>query len=141
MTTIVLFLCPHAAGKSILGATYLRAASARLGVDVTVTTAGTDPDAQVMPTVHTALTAQGFLVDMQPRLVGEADTARADIIISIGCEHAKVPTAKSIIEWNVPMLSEDFAGAVQAIHAKAEQFARTLLRARQSEPATGSGRA
>ncbi len=134
MTTTVLFLCPHAAGKSILGATYLRAAGARLGVDVTVTTAGTDPDAEVMPIVRSALTTQGFVVDMQPRLVNQVDTADADIIISIGCEHTEVPTDKSIIEWNVPLLSEDFSGAVQVIHTKAEQFARTLLRASQSGP-------
>jgi hypothetical protein len=83
------------------------------------------------------LTAQGFVVDMQPLLVSAADTKAADIIISIGCEHAEVPTDKSIVEWDVPLLSEDFPGAVQAIHTKAEQFARTLLRASQSEPATG----
>ncbi len=104
---------------------------------MTVTTAGTDPDSEIMPTVHSALSAQGFLVDMQPRLVSEADTAAADIIISIGCEHAEVPTDKAIIEWNVPLLSEDFSGAVQAIHTKAEQFARTLQQASQSGPTTG----
>ncbi|MGI8658830.1 MAG: hypothetical protein ACR2K4_08735 [Candidatus Limnocylindria bacterium] len=34
MTTTVLFLCPHAAGKSLLAATYFRAAAVRSGLDV-----------------------------------------------------------------------------------------------------------
>jgi hypothetical protein len=33
MTINVLFLCPHAAGKSVLAATYFSAAAARIGLD------------------------------------------------------------------------------------------------------------
>lgn len=127
MPTNVLFLCPHAAGKSILGATYLRAATARMGVEVTVSTAGTDPDDEVMPSVRAALEAQGFVVDALPRIVSDAQIEAADMIVSIGCEHDEIPTQKPITEWTVPMLSEDFPAAVKAIHSKAEDLAKLLV--------------
>ncbi len=48
MTTSVLFMCPHAAGKSVIAATYFQEAVARLGLDATARVAGTDPDDAVM---------------------------------------------------------------------------------------------
>ncbi len=128
MSTKVLFLCPHAAGKSILAATYLRAAASRRGIDVTVTTAGTDPDDEVMPNVRASLEAQGFAVDRKPVLVGAEDLEAAGIIVSIGCDHDDIPTTKPVTDWDVPMLSEDFAGSVAAIHARAEELALALSR-------------
>lgn len=122
MTTNVLFLCPHSAGKSLLAATYTRAAAARSGVDLSVQIAGTDPDEHPMPTVVDALERQGFEIGWNPKLVSADDTQWADIIVSVGCDHGDIPTDQPIADWSVPMLSEDFNASVSAIHALAEDF-------------------
>jgi protein-tyrosine-phosphatase len=125
MTIHVLFLCPHSAGKSILAATYFRSAAARLGLDADAGVAGTDPDDEVMPNVRAAIEAQGFSVTDAPRLVSPGDLDRADIVVSIGCDHHAVP-AESIVEWDVPMLNDDFGASMQAIHEHVESLATRL---------------
>lgn len=137
MTTNVLFLCPHGAGKSILAATYFRDACARLGVDASATVAGTHPDRLVMPGVANALRQQGFVVRDAPRLVREDHTRAADLVVSIGCDHREIP-ADDIVEWDVPMLSDDFDGSVSAIRDRADALARHL--ADQQEPAAPNPR-
>ncbi len=132
MTTNVLFLCPHAAGKSIIAATYFRAACARLGVDATATIAGTDPDPDVMPNVAAALHQQGFTITDTPRHVTPDDTRTADLIVSIGCDHHEIP-AEQITEWDAPLLSHDFSGSINAIHDHAEALAHQLA-SRESTP-------
>jgi protein-tyrosine-phosphatase len=77
MTTHVLFLCPHSAGKSVFAATYFRAAAARLGVDAVADVAGTEPDDDVMPDVRAAIEAQGFSITDLPKTVSRADVERA----------------------------------------------------------------
>lgn len=124
-TTTVLFLCPHSAGKSVFAAVYFRAAAARLGVPATALVAGTEPDDEVMPNVAAALDEQGFRIVDVPHLVTPADTARADIVISIGCDHGEVP-ADEITEWDVPLISERFDESMNAIHTRAERLAADL---------------
>lgn len=126
MSTRVLFMCPHSAGKSLAAATYLRAAAARTGVEVTINVAGTDPDEVNMPTVVSALAAQGFTIGWDPKLVDAAATANADVVISIGCDHDEIPTDEDVVEWDVPMLSDDLMGSLQAIYDLAEGLAQTL---------------
>ncbi|HUG85674.1 MAG TPA: hypothetical protein VMM13_14005, partial [Euzebya sp.] len=74
MTTRVLFMCPHAAGKSLLAATYVRAAARRAALDVTIAVAGPDPDAHNMPGVVAALRSQGYTIDWHPRRITPDDT-------------------------------------------------------------------
>jgi protein-tyrosine-phosphatase len=119
-------MCPHAAGKSVIAATYFRQAAAKLGLDATARVAGTDPDEAVMDNVRQALKGQGFAIEFQPSLVTSADTAAADLIVSIGCDLAEIPTDKRIVEWDVPMLSEDLHGSMAAIHDRVEALAAEL---------------
>jgi protein-tyrosine-phosphatase len=126
MTTKVLFLCPHSAGKSVLAATYFRAATRRLGVDAEASVAGTEPDREVMPNVSAALAAQGFVESWQPRLVTAAEIDAADVIVNIGCVHADLPTDRRVTDWDVPLLSENFVGSMAALHERAESLAREL---------------
>lgn len=126
MTTTVLFLCPHAAGKSLLAATYFRAAAGRRGLDVNIEVAGPEPDPVNMPGVASALETQGYTIDWQPRPVESADVESADVVVSIGCDHSAIPEGRPITEWDVPLLSEDFAGSMEGIHRNAEDLALTL---------------
>ncbi len=109
--TSVLFLCPHNAAKSVTAATYLGGLAADAGVDITIDTAGTDPDAEVLPLVRNQLESDGFVVDTVPRLVTAADLARADVIVNIGCPLSELDTTKDIINWGIPNFSEDPAAA------------------------------
>ncbi len=126
MTTNVLFMCPHSAGKSLAAATYFRAAAARRGVDVSIAVAGPDPDEVNMPHVAAALIDQGFTIGWQPKLISVEDTSAADLLISIGCGHETIPGNAEITEWDVPLISQDLQGSLQAIHGHAESLAREL---------------
>lgn len=126
MTTSVLFMCPHSAAKSLASATYFRAAAARLGLDVSVDVAGPDPDDIPMPAMAAALESQGFTIGWQPRLVTEADTANADIMVSVGCDHDAIPTDRDIREWDAPLPSKDLLGCLAAVHDHAEALAAEL---------------
>lgn len=79
-----------------------------------------------MPKVVAIIESQGFRVDWQPRIVTAADIAGADLVVSVGCDPGTIPTPKPITEWNVPMLSDDFDGSVNAIYRKAEALADEL---------------
>lgn len=132
MTTTVLFMCPHSAGKSLAAATYFRAASARRGLDVSIAVAGPEPDEVNMPNVVGALEEQGFTIGWQPRLITEHDVADADLLISIGCDHSTIPIDVAITEWDAPLISKDLLGSLQAIHGYAEQLAHDLAEATPS---------
>lgn len=124
MTTNVLFMCPHSAGKSLAAATYFRAAAARSGLDVSIAIAGTDPDDVNMANVEAALTDQGHTIGWSPTLVTAEHTAAADLLVSVGCDHALIPTEEPITDWEVPMISEDLLASLRAIHEKAEALAQ-----------------
>ena len=126
MTTTVLFMCPHSAGKSLAAATYFRAAAARTGLDVRITVAGPEPDQVNMPTVAGALADQGYTIGWEPELVTAEHTAQADLLVSIGCDHAAIPTTSDLVEWDVPLISKDLMGSLQAIHKHAEALAESL---------------
>lgn len=128
MTTRVLFMCPHAAGKSLLAATYFRAAAARAGLDVSINVAGPEPDARNMPNVQAALESQGYTISWEPKLVSREDTDNADLLVSVGCDHKAIPTHKTVTEWSVPMLSDDFSGSMNAIYEHAEALAAELAK-------------
>ena len=119
-------MCPHSAGKSLAAATYFRAAAFRAGLDVHIAVAGPEPDEVNMPNVVEALTAQGYRIDWHPHLVTEQDTTDATHLISIGCDHDAIPTDKRIVEWDVPMISQDLPESLRAIHDRCEDLARNL---------------
>lgn len=129
MTTRFLFLCDHSAGKSLLAATYFRAAATRLGLDVEVDLAGPDPDEHVMPNVAAALAAEGHAIGWEPRRVTAQDLTDADQVINIGCDLDSLPEADAcdnMTTWDVPMLSVDFDGSVEEIRRRADALAVRL---------------
>ncbi len=130
MSTTVLFICPHSAGKSLAAATYFRSAARRAELDVDIAVAGPDPDDVNMPTVVEALTAEGYRIDWHPRRVTERDTSSAVHIISIGCDRGTIPTSNEIVDWDVPLVSQDLMGSLRAIHQRCEDLARELAACR-----------
>ncbi|KQY47593.1 low molecular weight phosphatase family protein [Cellulomonas sp. Root137] len=98
MTTI-LFVCVHNAGRSQLAAGL---AAARAGSDVTVISAGTDPDAAVSATVLASLAEVGIDSSSEvPRLLTADLAVQADVIVALK-PGLDLPTHGRIVVWPLP---------------------------------------
>ena len=114
----VLFVCLHGAAKSVLAAADLRHLAAERGLDVSADSAGTEPDPEIAPGVVAVLRAEGIdLGRCRPRRVTAADTARADRVVTFGCDlGAATPAAVPVESWDdVPAVSDDLPAARAAI--------------------------
>jgi protein-tyrosine-phosphatase len=114
----VLFVCLHGAAKSVLAAADFRRLAAQRGLEITADSAGTEPDPELAPGVVAALRADGLeLGPSRPRRVTAADTARADRVVTFGCDLGEAtPAAVPIERWDdVPAVSENLALARAAI--------------------------
>ena len=128
MSNLVLFLCPHNAAKSVLALAYFRDLAARHGLPHVADSAGTDPDAEVWPSVVELLRADGIAVPSErPRHVTDADLQRAFRIISLGCELSGGEANVTVEHWNdVPAASADLVASRDAIRAHVEALVHEL---------------
>jgi arsenate reductase len=127
----IVFLCPHAAAKSVMAAAYCGQLAAQSGVSLHITSAGTEPDAEVAPAVVTLLRAEGIdVMDQQPRRVTAEELAAASYIISLGCDLGDLARPGMPIEhWDdIPSPSQDLQGARNRIRDHVEQLIATLKR-------------
>jgi arsenate reductase (thioredoxin) len=131
----VLFLCPHGAAKSVLASAYFQQRAKERGLNVLVTSAGTEPDATVAPVVATHLTRQGLAAPTNaPRKVTAEDLAKADLVISLGCDLTGLPKPRGTLQtWDdIPSPSANFAAADDAIRSRVIALVDEL--ARQASP-------
>ena len=127
----VLFMCPHGAAKSVLASVYFQRLAQERGLNVRVTSAGTEPDPTVAPTVAAHLRKQGYPVPTTaPRKASKEDLATADVVVSIGCDLSGLPAPKGrLLKWDeVPSPSQDFAGADEAIRKRVVALIEELAR-------------
>ena len=126
----VLFLCPHGAAKSVLGAAYFEKLAAERGLPVRVDARGTEPDPAVSPAVAQLLRDQGYRVPVdRPRAVTAADIAAADVVVSMGCRLDGLPAPRRPVRaWDVPGPGEDLAASADAIRRHARDLVDELLR-------------
>jgi len=114
----VLFVCLHGAAKSVLAAADFERLAAERGLAITADSAGTEPDPEIAPGVAAALRADGVdLGRRRPRRVSAADTARADRVVTFGCELGEaMPATVPVERWDdVPAVSENLPIARAAI--------------------------
>ena len=114
----VLFVCLHGAAKSVLAAADFERLAAERGLAITADSAGTEPDPEIAPGVAAALRADGVdLGRRRPRRVTAADTARADRVVTFGCELGEaMPATVPVERWDdVPAVSENLPIARAAI--------------------------
>jgi len=98
MTTI-LFVCVHNAGRSQLAAGL---AAARAGSDVTVISAGTEPDAAVSEKVLASLAEVGIDRGSEvPQLLTDQLAARADVIVALK-PGLDLPAHPRVEVWPLP---------------------------------------
>jgi protein-tyrosine-phosphatase len=114
----VLFVCLHGAAKSVLAAADFERLAAERSLAITADSAGTEPDPEIAPGVAAALRADGVdLGRRRPRRVTAADTARADRVVTFGCELGEaMPAAVPVERWDdVPAVSQNLPIARAAI--------------------------
>ncbi|MEU2761274.1 MULTISPECIES: three-helix bundle dimerization domain-containing protein [unclassified Streptomyces] len=96
----VLFVCGHNAGRSQMAAALL---AHRAGERVVVSSAGTDPAAEVEPHVAQALLEAGLAVtDAYPKPLTSEVVEAADYVITMGCGDAcPVAPGRHYLDWSV----------------------------------------
>lgn len=106
----VLFLCPHGAAKSVIASAILNDLARRGHLEITSSSAGTEPDDEISSIAVDALLAHQLPVpDGPPQLVTRQLIERADVVVSLGCSIDKLPTRPGRwIDWSdAPAASED----------------------------------
>ncbi len=87
MPRTILFLCPHHAAKSVIAEAYAKRLTEQHHLELTILSAGTEPDATIMPVVADFLESEGFNVrEHHPRLVTTTELNSADMVITMGCD-------------------------------------------------------
>jgi protein-tyrosine-phosphatase len=126
----VLFLCPHGAAKSVMGAAYFQKLAAERGLRAQVDARGTEPDPAVSPAVAQLLRDQGYSVPVEtPKTVTAADTAAADIVVSMGCKLDGFPAPRRALRhWDVPGPGENLPASSEAIRRHVRDLVDELLR-------------
>jgi arsenate reductase len=118
--TRVLFVCQHGSAKSVIAAELMRRFGAQRGVAVECQSAGIDPDASVPSHVVAGLAAEAIDVSsVRPQQVSPQLLARAEYVVSFGCDLPSAYASKTL-QWNdVPAVSDGFAVARDAIANRA----------------------
>ena len=116
----VLFLCPHGAAKSVIAVALLRELADREGIALTVSNAGTEPDADINPIARAALRRRNLTFTDAPRLVGRRDIDGADIVVSLGCRLDELPAVpRRFVDWSdLPNASDDVDGLCDALSSR-----------------------
>ncbi len=126
MSVRIVFLCPHNAAKSITAAAHMQQHADRRGLDVEISTGGTDPDDIVGPAVAARLAADGMPTTETPKLATAEQLDNADYVINIGCDPDRLPTAAPLVDWTVPNFSDDFEVAYASLMDHVSDFADQL---------------
>jgi arsenate reductase len=125
MRQTILFLCPHNAAKSVIAAAYCQRLTTQHGLELHITSAGTEPDAAVSPSVMEFLRAEGVdVTHHRPRCVSREELAAAFRVISMGCDVSDVaPPGNTVEHWNdVRAPSEHLIAARDVIYTHVERL-------------------
>jgi protein-tyrosine-phosphatase len=129
MYRTILFLCPHNAAKSVLAAAYCQHLAAQCGLEVQVTSAGTEPDAIASPDVVALLRTEGLdIAHHRPRHVTREELRAAFRVISMGCDVSHLAPPGTLVEhWDdVPSPSQHLAQARDVIYTYVERLVEEL---------------
>lgn len=118
----VLFLCPHGAAKSVIAAAMFNELARRRHLDITASSAGTEPDAEINPVAVKTLMTQQLPIPDAPQLVTKPLVERADIVVSLGCAIDTLPTPpRRWVDWSdLPAASEDIDGLYELLTHRLE---------------------
>ncbi|MGW9024904.1 arsenate reductase/protein-tyrosine-phosphatase family protein [Streptomyces sp. NPDC055722] len=122
----VLFVCGHNAGRSQMAAALL---AHRAAGRVVVSSAGTDPVADVEPYVAQVLMESGLdVADAFPKPLTDEVVQAADIVITMGCGDAcPVVSGRRYLDWPVPDPDGAPLGVVRTIRDEIDAHITELL--------------
>jgi arsenate reductase len=129
MSQKILFLCPHAAAKSVIAKAYFNHIAQQLKLPFVADSAGTEPDEVVSQNVVNLLAEEGIDVSSHiPRLVSSDDLQTAKRIVSMGCTAQELNLDTNQLElWtDVPPVTEDPFNARDIIRSHVEQLLHEL---------------
>jgi protein-tyrosine-phosphatase len=126
----VLFVCPHGAAKSVIGAAQFRRLAAAQGLAIDAAAAGTEPDAHLTPGAVKGLAAEGLAAaPSRPRPVTLYDLDTATRVVSFGCDVAPAH-GQPLEQWDVPAVSDGYQAARDRIVAHVERLVAELASGR-----------
>jgi protein-tyrosine-phosphatase len=98
MTTTVLFVCVHNAGRSQMAAGYLQALA---GDRVTVLSAGTEPKNEINPSAIAAMAEEGIdIANNAPKVLTTEAAKESDYVITMGCgDTCPYFPGKTYLDW------------------------------------------
>ena len=122
----VLFLCVHNAGRSQIGAGWMRHLA---GEAIQVYSAGSSPAEQINPIAVEAMSEIGIdIKNQQPKKWTDEIVREVDVIISMGCgDTCPVYPGKRYIDWEI----EDPAGQeiemIRIVRDQIKQYVQELI--------------
>jgi len=122
----VLFLCVHNAGRSQIGAGWMRS----LGQEaVQVYSAGSEPADQINPMAVKAMAEVGIdITNQQPKKWTDDMVQEVDVIISMGCgDTCPVYPGKRYIDWEIDDPAGQEIETVRVVRDQIERYVRELL--------------
>ncbi len=122
----VLFLCVHNAGRSQIGAGWMRS----LGQEaVQVYSAGSEPADQINPMAVKAMAEVGIdITDQQPKKWIDDMVREVDVIISMGCgDTCPVYPGKRYIDWEIDDPAGQEIETIRVVRDQIERYVRELL--------------
>ncbi|MFI4987801.1 MAG: hypothetical protein ACHQF3_10195 [Alphaproteobacteria bacterium] len=125
----IAFVCLHGSAKSLIAAEYLSRLARERGLELSATTSGPEPDAEVPENVIEGMLRRGIDARARhPVRVTAAAPARADLIVSFGCDLRSLAPPDAVIErWDdCPAVSDDFDIAWSFITGHVEQLVGRL---------------
>jgi protein-tyrosine-phosphatase len=122
----VLFVCPHGAAKSVVGAAHFGKLAAARGLPVDAVAAGTEPDPQLAAAAVKGLAGDGLAAaPARPRPVTLYDLQRAARVVTFGCE-VTPPAGVAVDRWEVPAISDGYEAARDRIVEKVDRLVAEL---------------
>ena len=129
MKTKVAFVCLHGSAKSLIAAEYFNRLAREKSLDLTATTSGPEPDAEVPSNVVEGMQARGIDVhSYRPALIAADRLKDADLIVSFACDAGRrLAPGKPEERWDdCPAVSDDFDVAWKFITSRVETLVDRL---------------
>src|SRR4051794_22054800 len=127
----VVFVCEHGSAKSVIAAAEFTRMAKANGLDVSIVSRGTNPDAEIPKLVRDGLKSDGHDIgSLKPVKVSENDLKGATKIISFGPDLAPwLPKGTVVTDWSAtPSVSENYAAARDYIRRQLEALLRDLVK-------------
>jgi arsenate reductase len=126
VTSTVLFVCVHNAGRSQMAAGYL---SHLAGERVRVLSAGSLPGDAVNPAAVTAMAEEGIdIAGEVPSLLSDGDVRESDVVITMGCgDVCPIYPGKRYEDWDLDDPAGQDLDAVRRIRDEIRRHVEALI--------------